>query len=470
MSNVFTRNLSVVTAAAIVLATPAAPLLAQQTQPARSLDQQAERDLTVAKSLSRAFNRAAETISPSVVNITQRQRVMTFPRGWFGPSEQRLQDVGAGSGVVVSPDGYILTNNHVIAEAAEVRVKFSDGREMPAKVIGTDPATDLGVIKVDSKNLTAARFGDSDELQVGDWVMAVGSPFGIFDNTVTAGIVSAKGRTQLASQTDEKFEDYIQTDAAINPGNSGGPLINLDGEVVGINSQIASRTGGSVGIGFAIPSTIARAVMDMIIRTGSVQRGWVGIVMEPVDPNLSAQIADAPSTGAVVTQIVPEGPGDGAGLRVGDIVMRFNGRVIDSTNRLRNAIAFTPPGTVVDLDVSRKGKAVRLQVTVGDTVEGRSMTEGGKALRPYGFTVQNLPEQIIRQLGGSAVAVNYIDPLSPAATAQLQAGDIVFMVDGQAVTTAAEFDRLVQQSRRDTIRLNVQRGFQRGYVDIQRRK
>jgi serine protease Do len=443
----------------------------QPTRPATPLDAQAERDLNIAGSLSRSFNRAALAIRPSVVHITPRARVSTFGPGWFSRAEARLQDVGAGSGVIVSADGYILTNNHVIAQAEEVRVKFNDGRELPARVIGTDPATDLGVIKVDAGDLVPARFGDSDELQVGDWVMAVGSPFGIFDNTVTAGIVSAKGRMNLASQSDEKFEDYIQTDAAINPGNSGGPLINLRGEVVGINSQIASRTGGSVGIGFSIPSTISRAVMDMIVRTGHVERGWLGISMDAVPPEQAMKVSNQiQGQGAMITQVVPGGPADRAGLRLNDVILRFNERAIDSPNRLRNSIAFTAPGSTAEVEVLRAGQVLRLPVNIADTVEGRSMMEGGKSLRPFGFTVITLPEQYATQLGGGAVIVNYIDSLSPAADAQLRVEDIIFMVDGKPVTTAAEFDAALQQNKRGTVRLSVQRGYQRGYVDIERRK
>lgn len=456
--------------AVVSLAGLCAPLAAQ-VEPATPLDPQIQKDLNIAKSLSRVFQRASETISPSVVHISQFGRVATFPNGWFGRPENRLQQTGAGSGVIVSADGFILTNNHVIAGAEEVRVKLNDGRELPAKVIGTDPATDLGVIRVEAKDLTAARFGDSDALEVGDWVIAIGSPFGIFDNTVTSGIVSAKGRTNLASQSDERFEDYIQTDAAINKGNSGGPLVNLEGEVVGINSQIASPTGGSVGIGFSIPSTIARSVMDMIIRNGKVQRGWVGIAMDPVTEEVASRVGTgARGEGALITQVVPGGPAAHAGLRLGDVVVRFNGRAIDTPNRLRNAIAFTEPGTLAPMDVLRSGQSVRLELPVADTTEGRSMMPGGGSLIPLGFTVQTLPEQWVQRLGGKGVVVNHVEPMSPAAEAQLQANDIVFMVDGVAVGDAEEFDKAIARGERPSVRLSVQRGYQRGYVDIKRRE
>jgi serine protease Do len=462
-------SLAVVVAAAAGLSTP---LLAQEGHPVTPLDTTVQQDLNVARSLSRVFRRASETIAPSVVHISQFGRVTTWPNGWFGRPENRLQQTGAGSGVIVSEDGYILTNNHVIAGAEEVRVKLNDGRELPAKVIGTDPATDLGVIKVDAKDLVAAHFGDSDALGVGDWVLAVGSPFGIFDNTVTAGIVSAKGRTNLASQSDERFEDYIQTDTAINKGNSGGPLVNIEGEVVGINSQIASPSGGSVGIGFSIPSSMARAVMDSIVQHGKVQRGWIGINMAPTPASISGPVRTEPRvSGAVVQEVVSGGPAERAGLRPGDVIVRFNGRTVDSVNRMRNLIAFTQPGTPVDIDVMRDGQSIRVNVPIMDTIEGRSLMVGGKSLVPFGFTVLTLPPDAVRRLGGKAVYINYVEPLSPAEEAGLQANtDVVFMVDGKTVSNAEEFDRALQDARGDSIRLAVQRGMQRGYVDVPRRK
>jgi serine protease Do len=440
------------------------PLAAQSDT---SVDPQIQQDLQVARSLSRAFNHVANTISPSVVHISQLGRP---PRLWFAPQSNQLQRIGAGSGVIVSEDGYILTNHHVITQAEQVRVKLNDGREFDGRIIGTDPATDLGVLKINASGLTPARFGDSEALQIGEWVIAVGSPFGIFDNTVTSGIVSAKGRTNLASQSDEKFEDYIQTDAAINPGNSGGPLVNLDGRVVGINSQIASRTGGSVGIGFAIPSTIASAVMDSLIRNGRVERGWVGISMEGItlNPSQAAAGLDGPTRGVIIRQVTPGSPAEAAGLQEGDIVVRFNGRGIESDNRMRNLIAFTAPGTQVPLEVQRNGRSIRLNITISDMVEGRSMMPGGKALKPFGFTVQNASPQFVQRFG-RAVGINFIEPLGPAAEAQLMVGDAIFMVDGTVVGSVEEFDRAVDASRRDTIRLSVQRGMQRGYVDVPRR-
>jgi serine protease Do len=436
----------------------------RKTGTATSGDPRAAQDLQVAQSLSRAFQRASTTIAPAVVHITQERNVMV-QRGFFSPPVKELTPVGAGSGVIVSEDGYILTNNHVIADAVKVIVKLPDGREFNGKVVGTDPSTDIGVVKIGASGLTAAQFGDSDSLEVGEWVLAVGSPFGVFDNTVTAGIVSAKGRTGLASQSEESFEDFIQTDAAINPGNSGGPLVDLEGHVVGINSQIASRTGGSVGIGFSIPTSIARAVMDSLIRTGKVERGWLGFIMAPqMPPELAQQVG---GEGVLAQSVIPGGPADQAGLRPGDVITGFNGRKVATGNQLKNYIAFTEPGTEAELDVVRDGRGTKLHTTVVESISGRSAAPGGKAVAKYGFTVQDLPPRLVDQIG-QAVFVNYIDPLGPAAEAGLQMGDVVFLVDDQQTPNVQTFDKVLQRSGR-SVRLGVQRGMQRGYIDITRR-
>jgi serine protease Do len=449
-------------AAAISLCVFALAAAAQQTGSATAGDAQAKEDLRIAQAVSRAYQRAAQTIAPAVVHITQ-ERTISFQRSIFDIPQTRLAPVGAGSGVIVTPDGYILTNNHVIADAEKVTVKLPDGREFDGKVVGTDPATDIGVVKIDASNLIAARFGDSDNLEVGQWVLAVGSPFGIFDNTVTSGIVSAKGRTGLATQSEETFQDFIQTDAPINPGNSGGPLVDLEGHVVGINSQIASRTGGSVGIGFSIPSSIARAVMDSIIRTGKVERGWLGLTMDTGSP----RPAGAGTEGVLIEGVVPGGPADQAGIRPGDIITGFNGRRTASPNRLRNAIAFTPPGTESQIELIRGGRGQVSTVTVGDQVGGRELMPGGKGMRRYGFTVQDLPQQAAARIG-NAVVVNFVESLGPAAQAGLQERDIIFLVDDQRTPSVEAFDRAIQRAGR-SVRLGVQRGMQRGYIEIEAR-
>ena len=450
---------------AAMLAGISAPALAQKDT---------SDDLKHARSLSRAFNHAAETIGPSVVHVTQLGTVY-YRESFFGPMQQR-SDVpkGAGSGVVVSKDGYILTNNHVVDGAEKVTVKLQDERELDGKVIGTDPATDLAVIKVDANNLRPATFGDSEALDVGEWVLAVGSPFGQFDNTVTAGIISAKGRTGLAAATDERNEDFIQTDAAINPGNSGGPLVNLDGQVVGINSQIATRTGGYEGIGFSIPATIVRPVMEQLIARGRVERGGIGITMAPLTRKNAEKIGYKGDSGVIVNSVQPDSPASKAGLRPGDVVVHFNGKPVDSVPRLTNAIAFAAPGSTAEMDIVRDGSGLKVDVSVANRDD---IIEGKRANRVYGFSVVTLPEQIARRYRRRAVSVESVETNGPAANATsggsptpLEQGDIIVAVNNIPTPDAASFDAAVASLGRVRLRLNVIRGMDTGYIEVAPRK
>ena len=433
-------------------------------------------ELRQARSLSRAFQHAAGRIDPSVVHISTR--VVQTAQDFFG-RPRRLEQTGVGSGVIVSADGYVLTNNHVIEGAQSVSVRLNDGRELPGEVIGTDPATDLAVVRVEAAGLVPAVFGDSDLLEVGEWVLAVGSPFGVFDNTVTAGIVSAKGRAGLATGRDERYEDFIQTDAAINPGNSGGPLVNLEGQVVGINSAIASRSGGSVGIGFAIPSTIARTVVDTVIRTGRVQRGWLGVSMTDLTPQRARELGLDVAAGVLVDEVVDGSPAEKAGLRPGDVVTSFNGRPTPDGRRLRNAIAFTAPGTVAEVDVMRGGKERTVAAEVADLYESRLAAVGGMSFQELGVGVRTVTPVIARELGYrgvEGVQVVEITPGSPAADAGLEAGDIIVSVarlsrgggeEYVSTPTIEEFSAaLARASPREVLRLRVVRGTMRGYVDV----
>jgi len=291
-----------------------------------------DEQLRYAHSLSAAFNAAAEHIGPSVVYITTRTERFVQRRDFFGRRlrPQRLLESGLGSGVIIGADGTILTNNHVVEDADELLVRLSDGREFPARVLGTDVERDLAVVKIDQSGLVPAEWGDSDALEIGEWVLAVGTPFG-FSNTVTAGIVSARGPSNGPIHDElSKYEDYIQTDAAINPGNSGGPLINLDGKVVGINTAIFSQSGGSVGLGFAIPSNLAREVASEIINNTPPPRGWLGVEMQELDASLAGTFGVKPDAGVLIASVVPDGPADAGGLEPGDIVTRFNGAEVHS--------------------------------------------------------------------------------------------------------------------------------------------
>jgi serine protease Do len=416
-----------------------------------------------ARTLSKAFQSVATKLEPSVVHVTQFNR-MLVRRGFFDTEGKvEVRQTGLGSGVIVSPDGYILTNNHVIASAEQLKVKLTDGREYAAKKIGGDPLTDIAVIKIEARDLTPAELSDSDRLEVGEWVVAIGSPFG-FANTVTAGIVSAKGRTGISLPgQQEGYQDFIQTDAAINPGNSGGPLLNLDGKIVGVNSAIATRTGGYEGIGFAIPSNIAKIVMDSLIKTGKVERGFVGLVTTDLDSS-KAESLGVRGSGVVIDRIVPGSPADKAGLKRGDVVVRYQGRPVDQAARLRTAISVTSPGTTAKFDLLRDRNPVTLSVDVASQ-------NNLNPLAYVGLKVQTLTRGMAREKGYNGirgVLVRSVEPGSPADRAGLQENDIIEQVVNIPVASDDEFEEALKRYYMgEGIRLVVIRGEERGFVDLE---
>jgi serine protease DegQ len=322
--------------------------------------------------MSESFAPAAQKVIPSVVNVFTQQKVRTpahpaledpIFRYFFGDRlDERPREVSnLGSGVIVSPNGYILTNHHVVEAADEIQVALANGQTLPARVVGADPETDLAVLKIDANDLPAITFAQVDSLKVGDWVLAVGNPFGV-GQTVTAGIVSALGRTHLGINT---FENFIQTDAAINPGNSGGALVDAAGHLVGVNSAIYSRTGGSQGIGFAIPVSIARQIMEQIIKSGSVTRGWVGIEVQDMTPELAESFNLKNTEGALIAGVLKGGPADAGGIRPGDILLAVNGNKVSNSASLLNLIAELKPGETTRLTVARKQQSLDLKIQVG---------------------------------------------------------------------------------------------------------
>lgn len=315
-----------------------------------------------------SFSAAAKLASPAVVSINTSKAATSNPgssdpwfRFFFGEQGQSQPQAGLGSGVIVSPAGYILTNNHVIEEADEIEVILNDGRKSVAKVIGTDPETDLAVLKVDLVDLPVITLGDSDALLIGDLVLAIGNPFGV-GQTVTSGIVSALGRTQLGINT---FENFIQTDAAINPGNSGGALVDVQGRLMGINTAIYSRSGGSMGIGFAIPTSTARSVMEAIVRDGEVTRGWIGVEPQDLTPELAESFGIPAGSGVIITGVLQNGPAAQAGVRPGDVITSVAGRSVGNVSQLLTAVAALPPGQPAELAVTRREGATQLKVTPG---------------------------------------------------------------------------------------------------------
>jgi serine protease Do len=420
-------------------------------------------DLEALRRIGQGFSQVVEEVSPSVVNVRVSKEVSVpphpfgespfdfFGEGPFGrffemPEGGDYLQQGSGSGVIVSADGYILTNNHVISEADEITVVMGDGERYDAEIVGVDPRTDLAVIKVKATGLPVAKLGDSDKIKVGEWVLAVGNPFEL-QNTVTAGIISARGRSNVGLA---EYEDFIQTDAAINPGNSGGPLVNLDGEVVGVNTAIATRTGGNMGIGFAIPINMAKQIMGQLIDTGKVTRGWLGVIIQTVTPELKEQFRLESTDGALVADVDENGPAKKAGVRRGDVIVEFQGEKIKEVSHLRNLVAGTEVGTTAEVKVIRDGKPTTLRVKIGELPEteaARGRQFGGGPERELGFDVATLTPSLRDQLGleeGQAgVVVTAVSGTSDAYQKGLRKGDVIIEVNRVAISDVGDFNRVI---------------------------
>ena len=409
-----------------------------------------------------------DAVAPAVVTVRVEKRASVVPtqfpddplfRQFFGrqfpmPREQRVpHQSGLGSGVLTTHDGYILTNNHVIDGADSVRVELPDKRAFDADVVGTDPAGDLAVLKIDAKDLPTVRIGDSSQARVGDVVLAIGNPLGV-GQTVTMGIISAKGRATGVG--DGSYEDFLQTDAPINQGNSGGALINLNGELVGINSQIVTPTGGNIGLGFAIPSNMAREVMDQLKSDGTVRRGKLGVSVQSVTADLAASMNLPDARGALISAVTPGSPASRAGLERGDVVVAINGESVADSNALRNRIAGTRPGSKVALEVLRDGRKQTVHATLDELEASRtraSADEGerdGRQFGAAGMAVEPLTPDVARELGLSGrkegVVVRDVNPDGAAAAAGLQPGDVITQVNGQAVKTPSELKSVLGAS------------------------
>ena len=378
-----------------------------------------------------------------------------FGEGFNMPREQREQ--GLGSGVIVSPEGYLLTNNHVIDGATDIRVTLADQREFRARVVGADPKTDIAVLKIDASNLPTIVVGDSSKVQVGDYALAVGNPFGV-GQTVTMGIVSATGRTNLGI---EDYEDFIQTDAPINPGNSGGALVNDRGELVGINTAIiAHGSEGNQGIGFAVPVNLARVVMDQLLKDGKVTRAYLGIVPQNVTPAIAKAFGESEPRGALVADVSPSSPAERAGIERGDIILELNGKPVLDSNQLRMNVSMMHPEAKVNLKVFRQGAEREITVSLGELpVKEASLRENGAAAKDSldGISVDDIDAQTARQLGLSArstgVVVTGIDPSSAAADSGLQRGDVIQEVNRQPVKNTSDFERAMRNSKEETLLL-----------------
>ncbi len=418
------------------------------------------------------FTEVAKKVTPAVVNITRRVEAAPIPQEFRGPSGDRREwqewmekffgspmppmprepeapfgppMEGAGSGVIVSPEGYILTNNHVVEGATEVMVTLPDEREFTGTVIGTDPKTDLAIVKIEGKDLPALPWGDSAKLQVGEPVLAVGNPFGL-TSTVTQGIVSALGRGRMGIT---EYEDFIQTDAAINPGNSGGALVNGKGELIGINTAIFSRSGGYQGIGFAVPTSMARPVFDSLMKDGKVVRGYLGIGIQDVTKDLAEAFELDDPNGAIVGDVKDGSPADRGGLKRGDVIVGYNGKPVEDPRALQRMVTRTPVGTEAAMTVIRDGKKVDLTVAVGEQpgevrIARTDSEQSEHALT--GLAVKGLDLKTARELGledASGVVVTGVDPSSEAARAGLMAGDVIREINRKPVKTLHDFEQLV---------------------------
>ena len=364
-----------------------------------------------------------------------------------GPPTRPHQRMGMGSGFIISEEGLIVTNNHVVEGADSVLVRMSDRREFDAEVVGTDPRSDLALLRIEGDGLPVLRLDASDDLDVGEWVLAIGSPFGL-DYSVTAGIVSAKGRS-LPTENGENYVPFIQTDVAINPGNSGGPLFNLDGEVVGVNSQIFTRSGGSIGLSFAIPVSVVRNVVEQLEENGRVTRGWLGVTIQDVDKNLAESFGLDRPRGALVVQLAPGGPADDAGLREGDVIITFDGRDIPTSSHLPHVVGLIAPGSKVPVVVMRDQKRKTIKVEVGGLDADDSYTlntdsasdgQGGR----LGLIVEPAPAEALERFGLSGgVLVREVRPESVAAEAGVLAGDIITLIGSSPVKSVEAFEKAV---------------------------
>lgn len=405
------------------------------------------------------FQDLVEEVSPAVVNISTQSSAPVSPRQGQQPDldqlppffrefferglptpPQQQEGRSLGSGFIISADGYILTNNHVVEGADAILVRLSDRREYLAEIIGTDPRTDVALIKIDGTNLPVVKIADSDRLRQGQWVVAIGSPFG-FDYSVTAGIVSALGR----SLPDESYVPFIQTDVAINPGNSGGPLFNLDGEVVGINSQIFTRSGGFMGLSFAIPSNLVMNVAGQIRDTGSVERGWLGVLIQEVSRDLALSFGLEKPMGALIAQASPNGPAGKAGVQPGDIVVQFNGKSVERSSDLPPMVGLVRPGRTVPVDIVRNGSPLTLMVTIEQLPEPDQVSQAGPVPNRsvLGMTVEPLSSALRSDLnleGGVLVKEVTGDP---ATSAGLRAGDVITQLAGESIRALEDLRRIV---------------------------
>lgn len=439
-----------------------------------------------------AFTEIAKRATPVVVNISTTKIVRReispffddpFFRDFFGEDlfhgfgfPKKWKEHSLGSGVIVSQDGYIITNNHVVERADEIKVLLSDKRDFRGKVIGSDPKTDIAVIKIDANDLPTIPWGDSDKLQVGEFVLAVGNPFGL-NQTITMGIISAVGRANIGIA---EYEDFIQTDAAINPGNSGGPLVNIQGEMIGINTFIISRSGGYQGIGFAVPSNMAKPVMEQLIKKGKVVRGWLGVSIQEITPELAKEFGLKDIKGALVGDVTAGSPAQKAGIKRGDVILTYNGKTVDNVTNLRNMVAQTEIGTKVKIRLFREKRENEIEAVISELPKDLSEQGGIWREEPEaekgenllsGIAVRELTSEIARGLNLSrrerGVVIVRVEPGSPAEESGLKRGDVIQEINHKEIRDLRDYNRIASKiSKDETALLYINRGGRKLYVTV----
>jgi serine protease Do len=438
---------------------------------------------TTIQDLDQAYVQIAQKVSPAVVRVSSTKSVPAssdqglepffkqFPFLPFGeqmpkqfrqsPHSPHSLQLMMGSGFIVSSDGLIMTNNHVVKDMKDIKVTLPGKQEYKAKLVAADPDSDVALIRIAAKNLPTITWGDSAKLKVGEIVMAIGNPFGL-SGTVTKGIVSATGRNNVGI---ESYEDFIQTDAPINPGNSGGPLVNIRGDVIGINTAIATQSGGYMGVGFAIPSDTAKAVMEQLLKHGKVERGLLGVNIQDLNQALAKSFGRTDTNGALVAQVVPESAAAKAGIKTGDIILDYNGTPITDASQLRNLVGATKPGSQTKLKIWRDKKAIEVSATLAErtakAVEAAAPATA-EASSELGITVEKVSPELASKLGlkeGTGIVIKEVDPSGHGAAMGLKQGDVILEVDGHTVSSVSEFNKQVSDAKKaGVIRMMIQRG------------
>lgn len=442
--------------------------------------------------VQKAFRLVAKAVKPSVVNISTETVIKHqfnrrndpffnfFGDDWFdhffeGPRSRESIKKALGSGVIIDKDGFILSNFHVVQNATKIKVKLMNGKEYKAKIMGTDPRTDLALIKIEAKEkLQPAPIGNSDEMEIGDWAIAIGNPFAL-SHTFTVGIISAKGRSGIMHDA-SKYENYIQTDAAINPGNSGGPLVNIQGEVIGINTAIATPSGGNVGIGFAIPINMAKNVFKQLKEKGKVSRGYLGVTIQDLTPDIAKHFKCDPYSGVLISDVLKKSPADIAGLKSGDIIIKFNGEKIKDTNQLRNKVASTYIGKKVKIKIIRKKKKKTLTIKIGELPEEDIVSTPEKKTKLWlGLKVDNITSAYINKYKleskEAGVIITYLNPGSTTYNAGLRPGDIIKKINNIQIKNKTDFKKFVDKySDDDNFLFVIKKEGRMFYLSIENRK